>query len=301
MPELEKTSRLPGVTPQYLGQHLLDYWFTTEYELGQEIGRGGYGFVVSAIHRVTRREVAVKFIYKNKLPSTAWEYQDNLPIEISVLKQIRHPNVIQYINNFEDPLYYYLVMELYGSEWESSSQPIRRGSCDLFECIERHHSLSETQAKLIFGQIARCVYDLSEQNIFHRDIKDENIVIDSDFKVKLIDFGSAIRIPATLPRDMFTLDRFHGTISFAAPEILLGISYKPEPAEVWSLGVLLYTLLYGQTPFQSTTQVIAGQWQRYTTRKSSDCMDMLQGLLKRNPQKRMSIKDIVQHPWLSNL
>jgi serine/threonine protein kinase len=213
MPELEKAP-LPGVTPQYIGQHLLDYWFTSEYELGQEIGRGGYGFVVSAIHRVTRREVAVKFIYKNKLPSTAWDSEENLPIEISVLKQIHHANVIQYINSFEDPLYYYLVIELYGSEWESSSLPrtpddttasyeyfgdetqlsammkenvgkikVRRSSCDLFECIERHHSLSETQAKVIFRQIVQCVYDLSEQNIFHRDIKDENVVIDSDFKV----------------------------------------------------------------------------------------------------------------------
>lgn len=118
-------------------------------------------------------------------------------------------------------------------------------------------------------------------------------------KVKLIDFGSAIQIPEDCSRDQFTIKKFHGTISFASPEILLGLSYRPEPAEVWSLGILLFTLLYGQVPFSNSSHVISGNWSRPAQPKSSDCMDLMSKLLKNNPQKRLTIKEILQHPWVT--
>lgn len=186
--------------------------FSSLYQLIEQIGCGGYGFVMSALHRNTKQEVAVKFIYKEKLHSFTAE-----PLEITILKQIHHPTVIDYIDSFQDDNYFYLVMELYGCEWkysghESSSsassisspmtpdtevtdqfptcfplppqQKVRRSSCDLFECIERHIKLSESQTRKIFKQIVECVDDLSSIGIYHRDIKDENIVVDSNFKVK---------------------------------------------------------------------------------------------------------------------
>lgn len=120
--------------------------------------------------------------------------------------------------------------------------------------------------------------------------------------MKLVDFGSAIQIPPDFPdRDQYTMNKFHGTISFASPEILLGLSYKPEPAEVWSLGILLFTLLYGQVPFANSTQVITGNWKRSTKEPncSDSCFDLLNGMLKNNPQKRLTIKNILRHPWLN--
>lgn len=191
-------------------QYKLNHQFSRLYQLVDQIGCGGYGFVMSALHRVTSQEVAVKFIYKEKLHASTTE-----PLEISILKQIHHPTVIDYIDSFQDDHYFYLVMELYGCEWkafshESSSssssllsspmtpdtegndhfnysslpqQKVRRSSCDLFECIERHIKLSESQTHKIFKQIVQCVDDLSKMGIYHRDIKDENIVIDSNFKV----------------------------------------------------------------------------------------------------------------------
>lgn len=189
-------------------QYTLNKKFSSLYQLVNQIGCGGYGFVMSAVHRVTLQEVAVKFIYKKKLHSLTTE-----PLEISILKQIHHPTVIDYIDSFQDDNYFYLVMELYGCEWKTSShessssssmsspvtpdsdgndhlyscyplqQKVRRSSCDLFECIERHNKLSESQTHRIFKQIVQCVNDLSEVGIYHRDIKDENIVVDSNFKV----------------------------------------------------------------------------------------------------------------------
>lgn len=195
---------------------------------------------MSATHRTTQQEVAVKFIYKKKLPLSSLHLKE--PLEISILKRIRHPTVIDYIGSFQDDAFFYLVMELFGCEWKkvptgdeslpslssssetiassanSSSSPVtpngfgpddfisselvsfpflpfpqqqqqpkkkvRRSSCDLFECIERHTKLSESQTHKIFKQIVQCVYDLSNIGIYHRDIKDENIVINSDFNVR---------------------------------------------------------------------------------------------------------------------
>ncbi|KAL7325561.1 hypothetical protein PS15p_208020 [Mucor circinelloides] len=307
----------------------LNQQFSRSYQLEDQIGSGGYGFVMSAIHRETKKNVAVKFIYKHKLPAH-FHGQDNIPSEISILKQINHPTVIEYIDSYQDDVYHYLIMELYGCEWSSSQQtsddsnsegsscesdtspatppslfegyPMRRrSSSDLFECIESHTKLSELHTRKIIRQLVQCMSDLSDLGIYHRDIKDENIVVDSNFQVKLVDFGSAIQIPSDFPdRDQFTMNKFHGTISFASPEILLGLNYKPEPAEVWSLGVLLFTLLYGQVPFANSTQVISGNWRRPTKEPncSDSCLDLLSGMLKNNPQKRLSIKDILHHPWL---
>ncbi|KAK4509438.1 Tubulin beta chain (Beta tubulin) [Mucor velutinosus] len=299
------------------------------YQLQDQIGSGGYGFVMSAIHRETQKSVAVKFIYKHKLPAQ-FNGPDDIPSEVSILKQIKHPTVIEYIDSYQDEMYHYLIMELYGCEWPSSHQasddsnsedsscesdtfsvtppslcqdyPMRRrNSSDLFECIESHTKLSESQTQNIIRQLVQCMSDLSDLGIYHRDIKDENIVVDSNFQVKLVDFGSAIQIPSDLPdRDQFTMNKFHGTITFASPEILLGLNYKPEPAEVWSLGILLFTLLYGQVPFANSTQVISGNWRRPAKEPncSHSCLDLLDGMLKNNPQKRLSIKSILHHPWL---
>ncbi|OAD06840.1 hypothetical protein MUCCIDRAFT_34313 [Mucor lusitanicus CBS 277.49] len=268
----------------------LNQQFTRLYQLEDQIGSGGYGFVMSAIHRETKKSVAVKFIYKYKLPAQ-FNGPENTPNEVSILKQINHPTVIEYIDSYQDDVYHYLIMELYGCECSS----------DLFECIESHTKLSESQTQKIIRQLVQCMSDLSDLGIYHRDIKDENIVVDSNFQVKLVDFGSAIQIPSDFPdRDQFTMNKFHGTISFASPEILLGLNYKPEPAEVWSLGILLFTLLYGQVPFANSTQVISGIWRRPTKEPncSDSCLDLLNGMLKNNPQKRLSIKDILHHPWL---
>ncbi|KAI9347126.1 kinase-like domain-containing protein [Pilaira anomala] len=322
--------------PSTFQPYQLNNRFSSLYKLVDRIGSGGYGFVMSAINRATKQEVAVKFIYKEKLARPLQE-----PLEINILRRIHHPTVINYIDSFEDQHYFYLVMELYGCEWKAASssfspsssashqsssssisspvtpdhngidhfstsfpsspqQKVRRTSCDLFECIERHNRLSEVQTQKIFKQIVQCVDDLSSIGIYHRDIKDENIVVDSEFNVKLIDFGSAIQIPQFCSRDEYTIKEFHGTISFASPEILLGLSYRPEPAEVWSLGILLFTLLYGQVPFSNSNQVISGNWSRFMQPKSSDCMDLLHGLLKNNPQKRFTVKQILQHPWMNN-
>ena len=155
---------------------------------------------------------------------------------------------------------------------------------------------------MIFHQIAQCVAHLDNLGVCHRDIKDENIVIDDQFRVKLIDFGSAVILPRHYGQNkacMFT--KFYGTISFASPEILTCQPYRAEPAEVWSLGVLLYTILFGEVPFHGPEMAVLGQFAPPKIPVSSKCLHLLSCMLQRSPEKRPTIHQILLHPWLREL
>ncbi|KAF9429762.1 hypothetical protein BGZ94_009594 [Podila epigama] len=367
------------VSARHLLHHTLVPEFLNEYTLGDELGSGGFGFVVSATRKSDRKEVAVKFIFRDKVPVYGWAKDPELgviPMEIYVLRNVHHPNIIGFLNVYQDFKYFYLVMELHGTPWSasnpllnknngnmmeamaqatanqrnaaaaaaaasasnnstgsasttssdsaSSSFPtasssssslnqladgdchgppkaallVRRTSCDLFECIEHHSKFSESQARVIFKQIVDCVDYLNSRGICHRDIKDENIVIDNDFVVKLIDFGSAVIIPKPQGK---VFDRFYGTINYASPEILKGEKYRAESAEIWSLGILLYTILYGEVPFNDPVQAISGPYITPRIQSSRECLHLLNWMLAKTPDHRATIADVVAHPWIAGL
>ncbi|KAI9280771.1 kinase-like domain-containing protein [Sporodiniella umbellata] len=311
--------------------------FLSNYILGEELGSGGHGFVYSAREKKTGVERAVKFIYRHMVPAHSWvkdRMMGQIPMEAYILKNIRHPNIIGFVDFYQDHYFCYLVMELHGSQWvapppENSAPrspalsetsfstcssildspteeylptPVikRRTSCDLFECIERHNYFQEPLAKTIFKQIASCVAYLDILGVCHRDIKDENIVIDDQYQVKLIDFGSA----AVLPRHYgdkkeYLMTKFFGTVSFASPEILMGKAYKAEPAEIWSLGVLLYTILFGEVPFHDTDMAMAGRIAQPKIKVSSACLNLISWMLQRSPENRPTIHQVLTHPWFA--
>lgn len=289
------------VSAQQLYNHPLHPEFMAEYVLGEELGSGGFGFVVSATRRSDGREVAVKFIFRDKVPMHGWAKDPEMgliPMEIHVLRHVQHANIIGFLNAYQDARFFYLVMELHGTPWSNNNpllnttdnhassssmieaianatlnqqqhlpgstsnsssisyasfqststssssttlshsgsdnelyvEPpkpsllVRRTSCDLFECIEHHSKFSESQARMIFKQIVECVDHLDSKGICHRDIKDENIVIDNDFRVKLIDFGSAVFIP----RQGKLFDRFYGTINCKPPlHVCVTLLHRP--------------------------------------------------------------------------
>jgi hypothetical protein len=173
----------------------------------------------------------------------------------------------------------------------------RRASCDLFECIDLHASINEHTARKIFSQVVSAVLYLHSRGIVHRDIKDENVVVDSEYTVKLIDFGSS----ALIPRDSSRyFDRFYGTLQYASPEILEGQRYRGPESEVWSLGVLLYTILYGENPFHDTRQALHADFIP-PYRVSDECMNLLRRMLTREPSRRASILEVARHPWMKGM
>jgi serine/threonine protein kinase len=213
-----------------------------------------------------------------------------------MLRRLQHPNIISLIEQRREHSYILLITELHGSSWSLSNPEInpsrnpglkfsmrgkqvqktkeqmrKRTSCDLFECIDARivkfipdTTIPEPTARIIFAQIIMAIEYMHKNGVVHRDIKDENVVVDASYKVKLIDFGSASEIPHR-EEEYFT--KFNGTAHFASPEVAKGYPYRGPESEIWylrfnarALGVLLYTIVFGENPFQHNEDIIQGKY-----------------------------------------
>ncbi|KAJ3416869.1 hypothetical protein HDV05_008454 [Chytridiales sp. JEL 0842] len=314
--------------------------FLDRFELGDVLGDGAFGLIMIAIQKSNRQEVAVKFIAKEKIPDDLWVFDvtnpngPRIPKEVAILRQLRHPGIIGYICHFSEEHYIVLVTERHGTEWYSENPELsleknpglrrasggklqgcgdversagnganqirQRVSCDLFECIDVHRRLPDVTCRKIFAQIALTMEYLHNRDIVHRDVKDENIVIDSNYTIKLIDFGSASRT-ASRASECFT--KFNGTAHFASPEVAMGEPYRGPEAEMWALGCLLFTLVYGENPFLDTADVIGGQYifpfSLPTDGTPYGPQSLVRRLLTYNPERRATIQEVVNHPWIA--
>ncbi|KAI9104992.1 kinase-like domain-containing protein, partial [Phlyctochytrium arcticum] len=323
--------------------------FLAKYSVQQELGFGATGFVVEATKLDDGRPVAVKFMFKDRIPVESWVRDRKLgmvPLEIFILKKVNHDHIVKFVDYFEDKKFFYLVMETHGMSWidykdevahaiedqnmqpsyrlgpdmvpsdswgSTDSLPVgnartsrpspfrlrrpsRRTSQDLFECIEQNPYMAESDVRHIFIQIADAIRHLHQNNIIHRDIKDENIVIDAHKNAKLIDFGNAAFIPRN---EAAYLDRFYGTMHCAAPEVLRGERYRGPEQDVWALGVLLYTLAFSQTPFRDAHGIQEGKFSPPRFPRSPSMMDLLHHLLDPVSSTRYTIEDVLQHSWIT--
>lgn len=292
-----------------------------KYRLKDKIGEGSFGFVHLAENSRNKQNVSIKFIVKNRIPSSHWCFDSvinhSVPIEVHLLRiaSQKSNQIIQFIECFQDDTFVYLVTEIFGTSWNSLN-PLLNGkknpglrpfikknssnlsiAHDLFECIEAHFSLSESIIKHIFNQIYQTLEELISLGIVHRDIKDENILIDFNYNIKIIDFGSASWIPPT-----GKFDRFNGTLAFAAPEILIGLSqYGVIEAEVWTLGILLYTCAFGKPPFGSTVSICKDPLNiplKPNHSFSDNLVDLIEKMLIKDPQLRIDMAKIKDHEWI---
>lgn len=132
--------------------------------------------------------------------------------------------------------------------------------------------------------------------IFHRDVKDENILIDDDLNVKLIDFGSAI----ILQERNESMTKFLGTKQYAPCEILKGEPYFAEPAEIWTLGCCLYVMLTGKVPYDSAHHGMNSPFKTLPSHLSDECVDILNIMLIKNPDERATLHQVMNHEWMKN-
>ncbi|XP_046565459.1 PAS domain-containing serine/threonine-protein kinase-like [Haliotis rubra] len=221
-----------------LGSGLYDEIYDTQ----DCIGKGAFGFVKLGCRKMDKEEVVVKFIRRGKVLKDCWVFDDahgRIPMEVSLLLKLNHPNIVKVIDVFQNEEFVQMVMEKHGS------------GMDLFEFIDRNPTMDEPLASYIFRQMVAGVSYLHSKNIVHRDIKDENIIVDERFRIKLIDFGAA-----TYMRGEKLFGTFCGTLEYCSPEVLLGNKYRGPELEMWSMGVTLYTLVFGENPFFDVEETI---------------------------------------------
>ncbi|NXN65759.1 PASK kinase, partial [Himantopus himantopus] len=257
--------------------------YAKNYNTLSLIGKGSFGFVWTAVGKKEHQEVVVKFIWKERVLEDCWVDDPDLgrvTQEIAILLKLQHPSIIKVLDVFENERFFQLVMEKHGS------------GLDLFTFIDNQPNLDEPLASYIFRQLVSAVGYLHCRNILHRDIKDENIVIAEDFTIKLVDFGSAAYVE---PGKLFYT--FCGTIEYCSPEVLSGKPYQGPELEMWSLGVTLYTLVFGENPFCELEEAMAAVLNPPRP-VSKGLMDLIAGLLHPVPEQRMTLAMLVEDRWL---
>ncbi|CAK9438986.1 uncharacterized protein LODBEIA_P32100 [Lodderomyces beijingensis] len=260
----------------------------SEFTVVKEMGEGAYGKVVLAQHKEDPiYRVIIKCIDKEKILVDTWVRDRRLgtiPSEIQImafLNSAPHPNIMRIVDFFEDSKYYYLEAPIFGDP----------PAIDLFDYIEVRKDLSEFDCRFIFKQAVSSIYHLHKQGIVHRDIKDENVIVDENGLIKLIDFGSAGYVKQG-PFDVFV-----GTIDYASPEVLRGEKYEGKPQDIWALGILLYTMLYKENPFYNVDEIMEGDL-RIPYVVSDASLALIQRILVRDISKRPTISDILESEWL---
>uniref|UniRef100_A0A914WVU1 Protein kinase domain-containing protein n=1 Tax=Plectus sambesii TaxID=2011161 RepID=A0A914WVU1_9BILA len=187
--------------------------------------------------------------------------------------------LIGVLDVFENDTYYQLVMEKLGC------------GMDLFEFIDRQPKIDESLASHIFRQIVSAVSYLHRNGIVHRDLKDENVIIDQSFCCKLIDFGSAARFGGDV-----LFSTFCGTMEYCSPEVLTGNKYAGPELEMWSLGILLYTLIFFENPFRTAQETVRADLEM-PWEVSEGLFQVISWLLQPDPRSRATVRDIQSHWW----
>jgi serine/threonine protein kinase len=257
------------------------------------IGRGGYGKIYLAKNTKDNKEYAIKYISKEKMKQVGVD-GSVIQREIDVHIRINHPRIIKLHSFLEDKYNYYLALEY-------------APNGNLYQYIQKKKGMPEREAFKYFIQVSSAIYFLHKYGYVHRDIKPENILLDKNLDVKLCDFGWCVSV------EKGERTTFCGTYEYMAPEMVNDELYDMG-IDIWSLGVLLYEMIHGYSPFRAhnnqaqdpkSAQVeifLNIKNNKYTIDKqiSEECTDLIAKLLTTDTKKRIKIGDIFTHPWVVN-
>ncbi|EAR92244.1 calcium-dependent kinase (macronuclear) [Tetrahymena thermophila SB210] len=275
------TNRLKMQNKMFVQKNNGKIW--EDYIIHNQIGQGHFGVVKKVVHKITNEERAVKIIQKSQ--EKAQKYSLN---EIELLRSLDHPHILKIYEFYEDKNNFYVVLEL-----------LKGG--ELFDKISEGNMLKEKQAQEIMRQILSAIIYAHSQNVMHRDLKPENILLEVDssdnFNIKVIDWGGAMRFE----QDELYYD-FFGTKLYMSPEqYQQKYNYK---CDLWSIGVILFILISGESPFGDSPQTIQKNIlaMKYKFNQESwhsvsqECMDLIRKLLC-SQDKRLTAQQALNHPW----
>ena len=253
-----------------------------QYIIEEKLGEGIFGTVKLATHKLTKEKVAIKFLNKNKITKAQ---QTLLSRELSILKKLNHFNIIKLYSIIETESIMYLIQEYSQGK-------------ELSHYIQNHSKIDEKEICKFFQQIISGVEYIHKMGIAHRDLKPENILLTRANDIKIIDFGLS-----NIYSEGQLLKTSCGSPYYAPPEMLQGKPYNGLYSDIYSCGIILYYMLSKKLPFNENNntelykKIIDGKF-NMPKNISKEAQDLLKKIIKVNPEERIKIKDIKEHPWL---
>ena len=248
------------------------------------LGRGGFGTVYAGTRVKDKVSVAIKCIPNSNIKRWVVLNNRRVPMEVALLFKLHNiPGCIKFLDCHVLSHYVLIVMEKLEND------------LDLFEYIDKMGPLSETVARGIFKKIVEVVINIKDAGVVHRDLKDENILLDMKTgQIKLIDFGAGHFY------DEYTIySEYQGTKEFAPPEWITQRVYTANGLTVWSLGVILFDMVCFDIPFEGEKQILEADL-HFRTGLSAEIKDIISKCLSLHPADRPCLEDLLTHPWMQN-
>ncbi len=257
----------------------------SDFNLLKELGAGSFGRVLLVQHKITQAKYAIKAIDKRNKANI--QEKPYFRREIEIMYRVHHPNVVKLFGHFEDNNYCYFIMEY-----------IAGGN--IYALVPKSRSISTQQIASIMKDVISAVYFLHHMHpkIVHRDIKPENVLLDKGMVAKLTDFGWSNYMQGDIKRTTVC-----GTPVYLAPEIINNQGHD-EHVDIWCIGVLLFELMAGFSPWQGDdVQTVRYNISRLKIRwprdMDRDAMDLISKILKYNPEERLSLRQMLAHPFFN--
>eukprot|EP00069_Balaena_mysticetus_P019966 bmy_12640T0 len=254
-----------------------------DFEILRTIGEGTFGKVKLARHILTGTQVALKVIKKRR---QSFSSVQALFREVCGMKALNHPNIVKLLGAIDTEEAFILVMEYLSGG-------------DMYHYLKIHGRMTEVEARGPFQQLLSALQHCHQRGIVHRDLKPLNLLFDSNMNIKLTDFGLSNKCD-----DTGQMDTICGTPPYSAPELFLGKSYSGPAVDVWSLGVVLYTMVTGCQPFggkdfqELRKQVLQGRY-HIPAYLSLEIRDLLQKMIALDPSDRGTLPDLMRHAWVN--
>lgn len=256
-------------------------WTLECFDIGKQLGKGKFGNVYLAREKSTKFIVALKVLFKTQLNKANVEHQ--LRREIEIQSHLRHPNILRLYGYFHDETRVYLILEF-------------AAKGELYKVLQAEGKFDEPRTATYMAKLFDTMIYCHSKKVIHRDIKPENLLLGLREEVKIADFGWSVHAPSSRRETLC------GTLDYLPPEM---VENKPHDERVdhWTLGILAYEFLVGKPPFESATQVdtyrrIQSVDLHFPAHVSKGARDLVKCLLQYNPEKRISLKDALTHPWI---